>query len=684
MDTTAAAFLTAQAIEVRQADVLWALLEQGHLLSAYWFLESLQTANIASPDHPPSHLLKAAALAQYIVDDNSVAASTYRDVLTELDLTRVNRVFEQRKSLGQYALGLAASLQPSLFFPASGAPQLLRDSNHGLPPDLSRVLTDVASLGEQTFSFTLFDFGGYRQDVDVATKLAALQEKAGTFREYAIGRVKGYFWAKAALRHALSRGDLGVVLDAIINNRSETQGRIRELIRRYSTREALELLIVDSLRAALEGNQDRTSYPIVGTARNHFIAQAQRCLQYATEWLDLQDAHPLEASSSYRLERLRPTIQRISTQLPLAIEFFQHAEKSSDTLEDSAGCKLALVALEALRSTLSGSRPKRWQSQELLEWISLPRLMAGDRRDEAGSPHLAVAIAEFALQGFKYPQWAEQEITAGRLHLAHAVLHQMARAQWDEPTIVSLRESIQMRGQVLAQEYLERLKAMQSRLHDAFYANLLTDPDYRAYSALLEELEELSQSSGPMDYPSLSAEIETIGRFLDDIHRARLAQLRQAAEQLRATLQTSPRRNEVPEDWLQAMDRALTDNNLTVAEEYLGQLRAFLEEGAALVDLRDSGLRTLRAFQAQEPQIITALESMGRPEIDRCILDGGQVGPLQFTPVRDRSQGLLKAFDKLAGKRRRMTEADIQAIYSIMRAVGFRASGDYHRSGPSS
>jgi hypothetical protein len=651
---------------VRQADLLWALVDRGQLLSSHWYLDSLRTAGLAWPDLPPAPLFRVAALASFVCDETSLAADTYRDTLLTLDLEQLQRIFEERKTIGQYAVGLAASLQPALFYPASGAPQLLRASNHDLPPDLSSLLTDIVSLGDQSIHFTLFDFGGYAQDVDVAVKLATLQQEAATFRTHAMFHMKGYYHAKAALRKALGEGELGTIVDAVIENRTADVEEVRALVTKYRTREALEALLKDAPKA------------VVGGYRNNFTAQAQRCVEYGTQWLAMQKAPSAGREAEYRLERLRPTLERITTQLPLAIEHFQSAAQTARTLEDEAGCKTAVLALNSLSTTLAGHRPKHWDAQNLREWLHLPHLLAGECRDSAGEARTAAGIAEFARSNFDYARWAEHAATTGNLKLARAVLHEVERIGADADSAQALRAFVDQHCLEFSRRFEERAKAMQTRLHDAFYANLLTDQDYRTYVSLLDELQGMATSDGHIDYPLLLEELDHIAQFLDESHKTRLSQLRDSAATLRASLHSAHRQSEVPQDWLDEMERALTENNLTVAEEYIGQLRAFLEEGAFLVDLRDKGLHALTAFAGEQTAILSGLEGPSRSELALRLMAGGEIGPLKFSTPQEAAAAAMRGFERLAAAgRHRVANADFHAIYSILTAVGFGASDNY-------
>jgi len=398
----ATAFLQSAAGEEyagRQADLMWALAGDGQLLSAYWCAQSWAT-DAGWRDLPAAQLCKAAALAPFVFDDSCAAAVAYQDVLLELTFADAQALFEQRRAPGLYALGLAASLQASLFFSASGAAWILRISNHGLPPELSRLLHTIAALSEQAIQCTLGDF--------------------------------------------------------------------------------------------------------------------------------VPDQSGVTEDSRYRQDRVRPIVEGMVAQLPVALDYLQRATQAAITLEDEAGCRVATVALEALNATLAGSKRTPWDSRDLDEWLRLPRLLADEHAGREGAPSVAQSIAQAIASGpdhVSYAAVARQALTTGNLPRARALLFELERTHSEEPCTQDLRSFVDERRR-LARNRGDREQTLRSQLSEALGARWITPQDHQTYLAQLDKLAARREDG---DYAAQLAELSSIGRALEGHRRARLSELRESA-----------------------------------------------------------------------------------------------------------------------------------------------------------
>lgn len=433
------------ASRIRLPDLLWNLVQGGQLTRAYWYWDALRT-DLPEADFPLAPLLRAAALAPFVTDEPSAAAATYHDTLMTLDLYALERGFQQQRTLGLYACGLAASLQGALFFPISGAARLLRFSNHKLPPDLTRLCFAIANLGEQAIHCKLADFASDR------------------------------------------------------------------------------------------------------------AAEAD--------------------DSSYRRSQVRSIVQTLGVQLPVALAFFREAAKRQANLEDRAGCALAAQALEALLTTLSGVKPKAWDSGELAEWLALPQLARAESSSEINFTPIAERVVVVS-----YAALAQSTIQNGHFRRARALLYELERTGSGEKYAFDLRFYVQQGFKCLG-DCGEQAASLTERLREAFDLGLISAHDHQAYQDWVAALA-MSLKRSPENPAALLQELQGIGRELDEHYSARLAELQDSATSLWAALQQSG----PGQEWAEELKRTFALGNIEAAQECLKQVRAFLNDGGIAPEL---------------------------------------------------------------------------------------------------
>jgi hypothetical protein len=295
--------------------------------------------------------------------------------------------------------------------------------------------------------------------------------------------------------------------------------------------------------------------------------------------------------SQYRYERVQPIVQGIHTQLPLAIEFFKNAGVAAQTLEDEAGSQAALVALEALNGLLSGAERKKWLDPDLTEWIKLPRRAA--EGSEADSP--ATAIVAFAAGGFRYEHLAQRATDASDLTLVRALLFELERIGMQPDTQQTLRSFIEA-GQQFVRDYDARVHALHSRFQEALQLRTITEDNFKTYSTWLEDL----QRSAYSDYVNrhvLIAELDGVARVLEDTHEARLRALEDKTATIRDALHSRSDVGDPSRQWIEDVEQAIANGDMSSAERYLEHLQEFLNQ-----DPSQLGVHRYRVLEAHRAE----------------------------------------------------------------------------------
>jgi hypothetical protein len=324
-----------------RSDLLWTLAGHRQLLCAYWCAQAWCT-DAGYSDLPAAELFKGAALAPFVFDDHGAAAAAYHDTLRALNLEETEWLFERHKTPGFYALGLAVSLQPALFCPASGAPRLLRLSNHGFSPELSQLLNLIASVGEQAISCTLGDFRSEcaKDEEDSAYRADRVRPIVAGVIEHLPRAVE---MLKAAAQDAATLDDavgLFAAAAACESLNAVLRGARRTL---WENDELTEWLL---LPRRVLGDCGERQFP---TALCQAIGQA------TSDWSYIALARSAIASSHFsRAQALLYEMGRIGADEHSIRDLRAFTDKRRRLLRDVSG------RLEALRSELSEALRARW------------------------------------------------------------------------------------------------------------------------------------------------------------------------------------------------------------------------------------------------------------------------------------------------------------------------------------
>lgn len=651
-----------------QADLLWAIVDQGLLPAAYWFLQSLERAGQRTSDLPVPGLLRAALLASAVVEYGQPAASLYGDTLVGMDIAATDRLLEHGDQLGLRAIGIAASLQPSLFCPSSLSAQLLRASTHGMPPEFGAVLRDIARLADQGINVTRRDLAGFHETSSVSDDLKVLQEAVKEFRKRAVEKHTGYFWAREAIQHAVTRGPLAVIIETIGQDDVRQLGETKRLVSDYATTDAVERLLEESLRA-VQVEHTKNIPTIVGPARKSFFHYCAELVQFANRWVALHERGRYRSDARWTAG-VTKIISHLSTQLPRAIQHFRTAHDNTEWLADRAGLQVGIQALENLQQRIAGSEDAT-VGEEVVAALDLPRRMLGSPWDGEGEPGTAVAIARFAEGGFDHAGWARRAMRDGNLGLARDVIAEIRRRDADAPLLASLDRELASAAAEHKSRVAKQLQRARHAINDAYYARLLEEKEYQDDVALIEYLAEDSRAQPYPDLEDTYRQCQEIDERLRQRQETRLDELRKEWTRLREQAENSPRKSEIPEGWLEGLDRSLQEQNITVAEEHLGQLEAFISRGEPLVDYRAAELIALRDFLSAEPQIYEALKGKSLRDVAHRIGLGETVAGIDFSKSHDRSNEALRSLEALSTPRRNIAQADLQHLYNVLGGVGF-------------
>jgi len=493
---------------VHRANLFWGLIGRGQWLAAEQYIAAWgDEVTLSLPAGP---LLRAAMLAGFVVTNSSVVTAQYRECLAKLNFQRLEEVLETQHSFGGYGLALAASLQPALFVPRSGALRLLRFSNRGWPAEWGQLLTEIATLGEQHLQITLEQCREFQAERQRQHRVQQLQDSMRSLSEYAHSRTSTQHQARAAWRDALA-GDFGQVVDVILGKRSLSNESLQALLDHYGTREALEIWL------ASNGHS--------GTQLTPFYPQAETCLQAGAAWLDIQYSRH-SGHVGYSVERINAVLQGLTTQLPTVLEFLQRQLTSVTSLEDEAGTRAALSALRSLQAVLEGQPTKEWESAELQDWLGLSGWTV------VTIPK-AQAVAEWARRDCEYESWVQRLGGAGELREAYALLYELQRIErWQGPpsadadAMVAERSADSVaREQLLGftTRYRDELvpiltgevARVRERLNELAVVSQVQN-DYPIYHDLLTQLEGQIHADRYFDHAALLAQLAELAGLLEE------------------------------------------------------------------------------------------------------------------------------------------------------------------------
>lgn len=505
--------------DVAYATLIWQLLLSEQYGLAY-HLARLREGQ-SQPAPLPAALVRAIALAGNVCDDIGDSAS-----LLKHDYSLFPPIGDHQSA---YALLVAAAtMQPALLAPSSGAPTMLS----GVPqqsqlPHLHRYCQVIADYGQHMQPLDMRALGFVNNRAAWHTELTSLCRQVREWQHNASNKTNKYAPASAVWRRWLKHsGQLKQLLEQISEPEGKQLALVRTLIEELNDQETFRILVNDTDRNGLgrRGGDD-----IHGPALSQLRLHTREAIDLARRWVRLQEQQPTGQGNFFqeRTAQLRRETQELHPLVHDELTAFaaQHEPVRLELEVALACCRRALERLQDLLAR-PDSAPLSERPPHLLIHAALlrsARISTDDGWEPLpGNEQLEPALLEIAETlgqswDSAFETWCEQ-----RDHEQTRRVLEVVQAHADYPDQHSLLQARRDRHLRDCQHALERdIDATRSHVESAVAYGLLREEERNGFVSRVQQIEHDQHSL--LQFEPAHTRLDQIRQELNSVRTEKIA-----------------------------------------------------------------------------------------------------------------------------------------------------------------
>ncbi len=651
-------------------NLLWALVAEDALPTAYWLTRSLPAMNQPCP--VPDWLLAAVQATRWLQPNSE----TFVD-----DLTDVVQNAQPFSDEPQKLLGLSAALRATLLAPRTGIQTWLNVPESC--PNLGKIIEVVKTFANWGRPLRLDDLLGVTDVEQCKESRRDAAQKVQVWLEGAPQRRATLRRASAVwLNMTSQKGLLQTFLHPVAEDDQTKLDEVHKNLEQWQNRNYITSRI-DEIDQELSGKKYRR---IDGKVRNRIVQDVQDACGLARRWCEcVEREQKIQGRKDPFSEMMNDVRSQLQEILPEVVQSLEELSSPTQPLPIGAAAQCLLRSAEQLQNMFTG-QPQPQDRQQ--EWFT-------------GANSLSSALGRLLL-------WLPEISQEDDGQTAEASLHQVAPA-----LCYAIAEGRSL--QTAFNTWLDKqdYRRMETML-DAFDESELSTKS-QAYQEALEEsreglrtavskaqaaieraevdgisAEERSEHEGVIEamnpaetlyFPPKHDQLEQVERRLKESHRIRLEEVREAWEQLQPRLDELDGLDDI-EGICTFVQSALGRQETLVVEECVAHLTGIVE-GSGELDERlfspPSRRDVLQDFLHAMPLLEDSLERMNLRGVSRNIKRGSSVAGIKFGETssrrRDEAERAIEAWRSL--KQRGVNGSSIlESVVTLLRYLGFGLESD--------
>lgn len=563
--------------------LLWALVDEDDLPSAYWLARWLAASGRAPASVSPG-LLAAAQGARWL----SPNAETFSVDLQEITLHEVPDV--QRPEHG--LIGLAAALRPALLAPLSGLASWLRVPDV-LPSinELHALIPAIDQFAERAIALRSEDLEGVTGAEQRAEAIAAVVTEARRWAKDAPNRGHNTGRASSIWKHLVGpSGNLRALLQPVTEGTRADVSAVRQQLSSWQDRGAVAQRIDDAFREVVRA----TTRPLPTPMRQVLERNIAEAIELAQRWCTLVERDRRYAErGDWMAGRISELREKSAQAMPPTYRALADLSTSAREQSTRAAARCLWRALVQLADTLQIPQPGTPTPPSLRSWTWLTEqsldLQTALARRLLWLPELALATGVD-----RDPDLEDVALVGTALRTAYADQRSWLEAfdGWLDKQDFrfcsllehALPEAERAPAGSRSQEMLEGSRSTlrewivktENRIEQAVVDGILDDAGRAEHGEVVAKI----TPEGALHFGPEYAKLEGIRSQLDLARRQRTAVLGEEWNELAARMVASPINQDQEQAIRHRVERALAVQDTRVVDELLAKLRSTLEGGS--------------------------------------------------------------------------------------------------------
>lgn len=650
---------TASGVLVENIAFLW--MDKGHMNFAASALEAGRT-NLSEGDSvlDPA-LLRVAYRGMHVWRSDMATLNRIHSDLSLLSEQQIE-TWQARRPAGSLVpyLLFAATFQPTVFAGyLTAAPRLLASISSNFEGAVAKLIEPLVEFARHNQRLDLEALQNLPQSSVDKGALQALGNRIQGWHDKAANKQTGWSPGLRAMRECIQRPEFVAMRDIVLSDDASRIEEVRAFVEEYreGDRQA-EVMheLVSEATVEMSG-----SHSIQGSARTWFLKTMGEGVAIASQWLDGHDSLGVRNDETMRFAT------KFNNLLGHAIK--DVADKIDGTSDSEAilGLHLLLSVLKGVHKAASSDSNVFWDQRRIEGWLSFPEELFSDLQFGEDSEAKLQWLVSNLGSTIDLEQWGRDALD--RRNYRHATLINLVRQDRGADVRPELHE-IDKRFAEAGRECLQRTFILETLLDNANVSSLLDDArHYQQKSELQHVKEELGELHGLDSLVRLYHDLDQMERQTERLFESRLGELRETIGELVTTVRMRRGSDAIPGEWIEQIEAALTERNITVVDEMIDHLKAFSDRGDSLPVLSSQSRGLFKDFLALESEVYPALQAQTNyREVVATLRDSGIRGDL-FSKLPQVTRKGLEALVEFRKHGRKGKEL-FDGVVSILSALG--------------
>ena len=660
-------------------NLLWTLIAEDALPTAYWLAKALPAMNQPCPI--PDGLIAAIQAARWLVPNSQ----TFVD-----DLTYIIPNVPSFKNEPQKLLGLAAALRATLLAPSTGIQTWLS------------VPQSCPSLDNIVNAINTFAYRGRPLRLDDLLGVAAVKQREESLRQ-AVQAAKAWLEEASKRRTTLKRasdvwrrmmapdGALRTLLLPVVEDEQRKLAEVRENLQQWKDGNSI-ISRINEIDRELAGKKHRR---IEGRIRNRIVQDVQEACRLARLWCEcVEREQEIQSSEDSFFEKTNEVRLQIQEALPEAMPALQELSSPGQPQPIGAAAQCLLRSLKQLQDMFTDqSSQLLTRRQDQQEWFTadtdslstalgrlllwLPDIPQEENRQVAEAlqigPSLCQAIATGRSLQAAFDTWLEQQ----DYRFMEILLGAFEESELPEKS-QAYQGALEGSREGLRKAVADTRTAIERAVVDGTSAEERSE-----YGGIIESINPDETLYFSPEYDRLNK----INEQLEEARHIRLEEVQADWDQLQPQLanRLDPTKLKPIQEFVQSN---LDSRGTRVVEECVAHLTEVVERSAELEEelfSRPDGRNALQEFLEAIPQLEDSLQGMNLRLVEKNIKKGLSVAGIKFgdTPRKrlDEAGEAIRAWRSLKqeGVKGRSVPENLT---TLLRYLGFTEVSPSVRSAP--
>ena len=615
----------------------------------------------------PSRLLRTVILGPHITSSQRAIAQRLSNDFAEFP----ERWFRGGPTDWNHTLGLlaiAAALKPSLMAPQTGASTILHGVHLPGLEHLYELVEEVAKYGDLNLPFNPYSLRHAKDQASWAAEVKSLQDESRAWRDQVSSTRLTYGPATRVWKQWIGpKGDIGTLLDDIINNRQDQLPLVREQIFHYQNKQFVDKHLQSTNRRLRNTSAKKR---IEGAALSQIFDRIDRTLEFGRRWCHLIESRPGKTTDflQSRVTLLRNTIEQKMPQVKDDLESYKGTHKNPLVIGAVEVCQKSVSQLWSLfdpdASPLPSEAPAPMLvNADLLRIRSLENSLDWQPKNSDASAILAL-ILESLKEGIL--DWSKAFDLRFELrdHIGTGqIISYLDSLPDSDLDLMKMKERRHTDISRCRTDLVRDVENTRKEIQKGIALDLLAEKNGADLTATVDRICLLADGEDEnVEFQSLRAQLRDARA---EITRARKLQVSRVHERLKSM--------QLEENDRKRIKACLEQGNALTANEYIHMLQR-----SEHLPIRDT---EAPRFQSYFPETWSALnkycEKRTSPEIIAQVRAQNNKGPLKLSEVPGAqiksAVSLLENWHKAKRKRR----IDRQEALAILTALGFTVENTF-------